>query len=424
MIPDAMHRVATRLGIRDGEAYTVVTGVLVALLLAVVGLPGVFRGFDPTEFAQPAGAQSGETAAPAGPDGGPSTTATTSPLPPVNLPVIPSSPTPPSSGVGGGDTPESPAPPLPAPPTTIAPRPPGEIRPFAELGLAAAPDGIAIGPDGTVYVTSDDAGAEPSTLWAFTAEGEPAGSWTVPDQPPARARGLSGVAVSPDDTVMVVDAATSRVLRLDRSSDALVPVATVPDAPACGLLNMQSPCEPGLFSNPPSLEGIAASPDGEFAVADRGQGIVWTVEGDSVQELASFVDRTIGEGPVGLSYLYDGGLIVVSSGRLATLPPGLSAIFRIRPDESEPEHVVDLGAGEVPGDIVAGDSGRLYVTIPTLGLVADIGLDQLDRIDIDVTTTDPTFRTPTGAALRNGALLLTDHVSRIFDLAVLDSPVS
>ena len=44
MIPAAMHRLATRLGIRDGEAYTVATGLVVALVLGVVGLPGVLRG--------------------------------------------------------------------------------------------------------------------------------------------------------------------------------------------------------------------------------------------------------------------------------------------------------------------------------------------------------------------------------------------
>lgn len=423
-IPTAMHRIATRLGIRDGQAYTVVTGLLLALVLAVVGLPGVFRGFDPTGLGPLAAAQPSGTGTPADAADDPAATSevTTPALPPVNVPVIPSSPSPLADGGGAPDTPAVPD--VPPPPTTVPQRPPGELLPFAELALASSPDGIAVAPDGTVYVTGDDAGTEAATLWAFTASGEPAGSWDAPDQPAARTRGLTGVAVGPDGAVLVTDAATSRVLRLDHAADALVPVATVPDAPACGLLNLQSPCEPGLLSNPPALSGIAASTDGAFAVADRGQGIVWEVDGDSVRLLTSFVDRLAGEGPIGLSYLYDGGLVIATTARLATLPPGLPAIFRLRPDEAQPEHVVDLGVGELPGDIVAGDSGRLYVTIPTLGIVADIGLDQLDRIDVDVAATEPTFRTPTGAALRDGALLLSDHVNRVFDLAVLDRPVT
>ena len=426
LVPSGMHRVATRLGIRDGEAYTVVTGLVLALLLAVLGLPGVFRGFDATGFGPVAAAQpAGVDATPDAGEGqvAPAPTVTAPSVPPLaGLPATSPSPL---QGSGGGDADPVAPPADSAPPPSIAPgRPAGDFLPFTELAAASAPDGIAVGPDGTVYVTTDDVGAEASTLHAFDADGTPIGSWDAPDQPVARTRGLTGVAVGPGDTVFVVDAATSRILLLDRSADALVMAATVPDVPACGLLNLASPCEPGLLSNPPSLEAIAVSTDGAFAVADRGQGIVWSVEGDSVRLLASFVDRLAGEGPVGLSFLYDGGLVVVNSGRLATLPIGLPAVFRIRPDEDAPEHVIDLGIGEIPGDVVAGDSGRVYVTIPTLGLVADIGLDHLDRIDIDVTTTDPTFRTPTGAALRDGALLLSDHLSRVVDLAVLDRPVT
>ncbi|WP_436793877.1 hypothetical protein [Actinospongicola halichondriae] len=422
MIETQMHRLATRLGMRDGQAYTVVCGLVVALFLAIVGLPGVFEGYGPAALGQAAAsAPSSPSTTAVGDESPPSTDDITTPSLPAFSPQPGGSSNPPSGTDSTNETPPTTT----APPPPVGPsRPVGELALLAELPTTAQPDGVAVGPDGTIYVAGDDVGTEPSMLWAFSATGDAIGSWPAPDQPAARTRGLTGVAVDPDGTVWAVDASTSRLLRLDTSSDALVTVATAANIPPCGVLELTKPCEPGLLDSPPSLSGVAAGPDGSIVVADRGQGTVWKLNGKRLEVLTSFVDRLAGEGPVGLSYLYDGGLVMVVSGRLATLPPGLPAIFRLRPDESEPEHVVDLGVGEIPGDIVASDASRLYVTIPSLGIVADIGLDQGDRIDTDVSASEPTFRTPMGAALRNGSLLLTDHVNRVFDLAVLDRPVS
>ncbi len=424
MIETQMNRLASRLGMRTGQAYTVVCGLVIALFLAVVGLPGVFAGYGPAALGQAAAsAPTSPSTTTVGDVAPPSTDDITTPsLPAFSSPPPTGSSTPSSGADTPTDTPTDTA--TPTAPSLGPARPVGELALVVELPATAQPDGVAVGPDGTIYVAGDDLGAEPSLLWAFTATGEPVGTWPAPDQPVARTRGLSGVAVDPDGTVWAVDASTSRVLRLDPTADALVPVATAANIPPCGLLQLSKPCEPGLLDSAPDLSAIAAGPDGSIVVADRGQGTVWTLDGTRLEVLTSFVDRLAGEGPIGLSYLYDGGLVIVVGGRLATLPLGLPAIFRLRPDERDPEHVVDLGPGEIPGDIVASDASRLYVTIPSLAIVADIGLDQGDRIDIDVSATEPTFRTPMGAALRDGSLLLTDHVNRLFDLAVLDRPVS
>ena len=422
MIPAQMHRLATRLGVRDGEAYTIVCGLVVALLLAVVGLPGVFRGFDPAGLGQAA------AAAPSSPstsvvDATPPTTesVTTPSLPSLAPSPLPSLPTSPSA-------------PAPAPTTTTPPVTGGDERPLGEQALLAevpdpgGPDDLAVGPDGTIYVVSDDdlSSGGPSALWAFSSTGDLLDTWTAPDQPATRTRGLTGVTVDPGGTVYVTDASTARLLRLDRAKGALVPVAEVDDIAACGLLNLASPCEPGLIDSAPLLTDVAAAPGGAVVVADRGQGTLWLLDGGDLEVLTTITDRLPGDGPIAVSFASDSELLVAVGVRLATLPPGLPGVLQIRLSNGAaeaPNVVIDLEVTETPGGIVTGDSGRVYVALPTSGVVADVGIDQGDRIDI-VGDGDPSFTGPLGLALRDRSLLVADTSDRIFDLSINDRPAS
>lgn len=429
MIAGPMHRLAARLGIRDGEAYTVVCGVLVALLLAAVGLPGVFREAARTavaEIAAPAGSRSSprsrtEPAPAAEP---PDVAAALPALAPAGRPAgadpRPSSLDADAPGAGRG----APAPVVPPAPT----RPVGDATVFAEAPDPGAPDGVAAGRDGTVYVVSGNTGPVPSVLWAFSTTGALLASWVAPAQPEARQQGLSGVAVDRDGAVWVTDAATATVLRLDAAAGTLVPVAAVDDLPACGLLELRSPCERGVVDSAPVLAGIAAAPDGTLVVADRAQGVLWTLAGTDLSVLAVLEDRLAGDGPVGVSFAGDDEVLVAVGARGSSVPPGLPALFLLRLRDGDaagaPVLVADLAVGEVPGDVVAGGSGRVYVSIPSTATIADIGLDQGDRIDIDVRGADPSSTGPTGLALRSRSLLVTDTSDRVLDLAVDDRPVT
>lgn len=415
-----MHRLATRLGIRDGEAYTVVTGLVVALVLLAVGVPGVLHGHDVLPFDQAAGAQAPAPGAAPVADGGspPSTDDVSTPSIPALTPAV--APTVPAADARPSTTT---TPPL-SPP---AGRPLGDMARFAEAPDLGGADGMAVGRDGTVYVASDSADGGAAILWAFSASGRLLDSWAAPDHSAVRTRGLTGVTVDPGGTVLVSDAATARVLRLDRAAGALVPVATVSDLPACGLLSLRQPCESGLVDSAPLLTGIAAAPDGTVVVADRAQGVVWRLAGADVEVLAVLDDRLPADGPVAVSFLASSELLVAVGGRFSSFPPGLPAVLRIRLTGAEaeaPEVVADLELGEVPGDLVAGVSGRVYVTIPSTGVVIDLGVDQGDRIDLDVGSGDPAVNTPTGITLRDRSLLLSDPAGAIFDLAVNDRPAT
>lgn len=423
-----MHALATRLGLRDGQAYTVVAGALVALLLGAVGLPPVLRGVEVPRIEQAVADRSVRSS--------PGTTVAVRegvdrrPTPSISPGVA----TPPTSRPGS--TPSRPQA-LPAgdaaPPTSVPPpRAVGDLRVVADIGPPGAPDDVALAADGTVYVTSDSATRGPGRLLAFAADGTRRGSWAAPDQPDDRERGLTGVAVTGDGTVLVADAATGRVLRLAGSSSSLVPVATIPDLAACGLTGATD-CEPGLVDRSPLLTDLAVALDGTVVVADHDQGIVWAlVEGAEPEIFVPITDRSPVGGPIAVSFERNGQLLVAVSGRLSSLPPGLPAVFRVPVedgDAGDPELLVDLADGEVPGDAVASRTDRLYVTIPSTGVIADIGIDQGDRIDL--AATDDGYEAPTGAALGDRALLLTDpsdfggrgSFGRLLALTVNDRPV-
>lgn len=427
MIATQMRRLADRLGVREGEAYTIVCGLVVALVLATVGLPGVLRGFDPAALDQ-ASASSPPSNTPTSvvAIAPPAAESVTTP----SLPALTPGPLPPRPPTAPAPAPAPASAPTPtAPPNLLGgPHPTGELALLADVPEPGSPDAVAVAADGTVYVVSDAAAAGgASSLWAFSPTGELRQTWTAPGQPDGRTRGLTGVTVDPEGTVWVVDASTARLLRLDRTEDVLVPVAEAEDIPACGLLDLVSPCESGMADSAPLLVGIASAPDGTIVVADRGQGVLWRVDGSELAVLTTIEDRLAGDGPIGVSFASDDELLVAVGARLTSLPPGLPAVLQIRLDGGRPDApvlVVELEVTETPADIVAGSSGRVYVAIPSSGVVADVGIDQGDRIDIAGGDGDPTFTGPLGLALRERSLLIADTTDRIFDLAVDDRPVS
>ncbi len=288
-------------------------------------------------------------------------------------------------------------------------------------------DAVAVAPDGAVYVASR-AGEQQSALLLFGRDGDLLG--TVPASTPAG--DLTGVAVGDDGTVWAIDAATASVLRLDPTTRTLVPVAVAPDLPPCGLLS-RGDCTSGPLDGSPDLQGLTVGLDGSLYVADRAQGLVWRLRDGTLAPFVSIDDRFPNEGPIAVSQMADGGLVIALTGRLASVPPGLAAVVRIPVDDDAPGTpvvITDLGVREVPADLVAGATGRVYVTLPSAGVVLDIGVDQGDRIEVGGGGVSPSFRAPTGITLRAGSLLVTDPApagdpsrpALVYSVTVTDHP--
>ncbi len=438
LVARPMAALARRLGLRDGQAYTVVSGAVVALVLAVFGLPPVIDGVDAA--ARPAPVPAADTAidagtgAPAAPSTGGAVEVATPSLGGSRAPAVTVTNGVPPTVAPGGSPPTTDG--AVAPPTSVAPPPTSVpagtaavLAPLDQPGL----DDVAVAADGTIHVVTDDGlpalRPDGSALVSLDTAGDVLDEALVAGQPAARTRGLTGVTVTPDGDVVVADASTHRLLRhTDGGFETLV---TVPDLPACGLLPGAGRCQPGLVDVPPLIEDVTAARDGTLYVADRGQGIVWAVVGGDIRPFQRVADRVPGEGPVAVTELWDGAIAIAVSARLTTLPPGLPVVLRVPtrgPDAGQATVAVELGIGEVPGDIVGADSGRVYVSIPGAGVVADIGLEQGDRIDLRGQG-PATLREPTGLAIRDGSLVvseppgLTGGAGRLLTIAIFDRPV-
>ncbi len=408
-------RVAQRLGISVGQAYTAATGLTVAVTLAVVGLPPVLDGVD-RSLAAPAGEASPVGEGTSGPALGPDLAAELAiGLAPVLQGGSSGSFPPPRTADGRpADRPAGPQATVPA--AAAADGPLGTTRRFAPIPDPGAPAGVAVGPDGTVFVTTDNAltrgGSGASALLAFDPAGQLVGTWLAEGQASPRSHGLTDVAVDGTGAAWVLDASSARVLRLDRAAGALVAVAEVPDLPACVLGLVAAPCEPGMSDGAPELRGLAARPGGGVLVADRAQGIVWSIApSGAVAAFAAVDDRLAGEGPVDVAVLADGSLAVAVSARLGSAPPGLPSVLRIPMSggtAGAPEVVADLGLDDAPTSVVATASDRLYVALSGTNEVMDLGLEQGDQIRHGAGL-DPAFDVPTGLALRDGSLLVTNQ---------------
>lgn len=429
MVEPVMRALADRVGISVGQSYTLATGFVIAVVLGAIGLPPVLDSAGRTSPAPGRLPSDGDSAAAAPASASPSGGATV-PRATAAAPFVPATPSPhaPAAVTIPGVTP---------PPATIPVSPPGSTRVLARVPDPGAPEGIAVAPDGVVYVATNNAdgrgGSGDSRIFAFDSGGSAIGSWVLTGQPEERALGLTGLTVDAAGLVWVLDAATARVIRLDPRTSGLTVVARIPDVGLC-LLPFEATCEPGLVDNPPEPRDLAFDRDGLLFVTDRTQGIVWKVGADGdVGVFATIDDRMPGEGPWGLAVTDDGSLVVTVTGSLATVPPGGGQIMRIEIGDDGATRAVEVEQFESEvglAGIAVGSRGRLYVALS--GDDAVLGLDpDGTRQHFDGGSVSPGFDTPTGLALRSGSVLVTNQSAIgnepdhwvVHDITVDDSPL-
>lgn len=401
----ALTAIGERLGLSAGQAYTVLTGLAVAVGLLGVGLPPVLRHQVTAPIEQAAST----------PPRADDVDAAPSPEAPISEVQVPA----PGSFSFADPSPvldRAEPPPLVTRPSVPTGPTPGASARFAAVPNPGAPAGVAVGPDGTVYVATGNAltrgGAGPGVVAAFDPAGKLLRTWPVEGMADTRSVGLTDLVVDAYGAVWVLDASTSRVLRLDAGSAAPKVVATVPDVPACAFGLRPPPCEPGFADGAPELRGLTVRPAGGVFVADRVQGVIWSVdELGKVAPVAGYDDRIAGEGPVDLTVMGDGSLVATISARLSSVPSGAPAVVRFPVSGNgfgAPTVVTDLAAGDAPQAVVPTASGRVYVALSGVNEVVDIGLEQGDVVRHGAGL-DPAFDVPTGLALRDGSLLVTNQ---------------
>src|SRR3954451_3347430 len=84
-----------------------------------------------------------------------------------------------------------------------------DIRVFAKIGAPGQPEPVAVGPDGRVYVGTNQLGhgdaSAPSKVFALSEKGELVREYELQGQPLEEDHGIQGLAVDRDGLLYVLD---------------------------------------------------------------------------------------------------------------------------------------------------------------------------------------------------------------------------
>lgn len=196
----------------------------------------------------------------------------------------------------------------------------------------STPSGVAVGADGTVYVTNSGA----NTLSVI----HPDGSSIISDVKVGASP--SAVAVTPDGRVWVTNASDGTVTVLDHNGTIIGSSIDVGSSPA------------GVVIGPNDLAYVANAGDGTVSVIDT---------------TTATVDRTVtvGGSPTGIALGPDGRVYVTDfSGTTVTVI-----------DTADDDSLTTIeGAGDNPFGIAVGADGSVYVTHPLEGTVTVLTLNE------------------------------------------------
>ncbi|MGH9047528.1 MAG: SMP-30/gluconolactonase/LRE family protein [Acidimicrobiales bacterium] len=272
------------------------------------------------------------------------------------------------------------------------------------ISFAGRPGGLAVGPDGTRFVSDATTG----TIWRITRVGETTAV--------ARRFGSpAGLAMAPDGTLFVADTTGHRVWAV--SSDGHLRVVA-----GGGYGYRDGPGQDALFRYP---SDVAIAPDGTCYVADGGNHRVRTISPDGlVATLAgSIFDYGDGLGPDG-RFRQPLGLDVGPDGTCYVADTGNNAIRHITTDGE-----VTTLAGSPPGGDRDGAGGEVGLRSPTAIAVGPDGdLFVVDHGNAAVRRIDPAGSSTTCVRLSDRhwpvAVALSPDSEVVVAAVALDDPRS
>jgi streptogramin lyase len=370
-------------GCTEGQLYTMLVALAIAVALAVSGIPAVLRE---RESGSAAGAglrpfSSGESeqqsAAPV--------VAATGSSPAVESEVIgPTRVTAPRRAASSASS---------------STRLPGV---FARVPSPGAPGGIAVAPDGTVYVTTDNGTAAgergPSHVFGFSARGALVSDRIAGDQRADHRFGLSGIAVDPlRGDVTVLDRDGARVIAVDSRSGVMREVTKVPDLPACVISVGAAACQSGVEDRAPMPIAAAYAPDGTLFFTDPAQETVWRLRPGAATPEIWFQSPyfTQGDGPFGIDVQERALTFTVGSTVDPSAFGGGGGLYRVPIGDDGSAGDLALvhafASGDAPGAVAVAPNGSSYVLLRGRNAIVLVAPDG---------TTTKTIEPPAGSAVR------------------------
>lgn len=408
-----MTDVLRRLNVTEGQAYAMVIGLALAILLTATGIPAVLRdrpaSATGTNRLNPRAEQTAAgTAAP------PAIGAAVPAIPgivarPGQTAVVP---------VGGaGD-----APGLPPAVSGVATAVPTvlSITTFARVDHPGSPGGLAVARGGTVYVTTNngtargDSGA--SHVLAFDSAGVQTADRAIDGQAADHVNGLTGAAVDPiTGAVAVLEPDRARVFSIDMSSGAQRVLTEIPDLPACLISLGALPCQQGAEDRAPFPVAAAYNAQGDLFVTDPSQDTIWRLrlgaQAPEVWQQSTYF--TIGDGPYGLAV--DGDAVEFTVGTsFDPAAPTSGGLYRVAINADGSAGALTLVAafprGAEPGPLAVGHTATAYVVLRATGTIVAITPAGAEawRIDPPGAGTIP-LDTPSALALMAGRLLVANQ---------------
>ena len=184
-----------------------------------------------------------------------------------------------------------------------------DTRVFAAVGTPGYPEPVAIGPDGLVYVGTNNASAGAAAVLVYDLRGRLVRREVIRDQGLTREHGIQGLAFDGSGLLYALDrsAAHSRVIVIDPATGKQRDYATFSDVPLCGAARRRN-CSASTVDRSAGPDYATFAPGGALYVTDIDQGLIWKVSRGGGRARVWFTDPLLNSpfGPNGIQFHRDG----------------------------------------------------------------------------------------------------------------------
>ena len=246
---------------------------------------------------------------------------------------------------------------------------------FTKIGPPGQPEPVAIGPDGRVYVGTNQLGHgdadAPSKVFAFSQKAKLVREYEIEGQPLEEDHGIQGLVFDRDGLLYALDrSADPRVVVLDPATGKQRVYARFRDVPPCAG-EPDGECSATQLDGPAGPDYAVFAPNGDLYVTDIDQALIWRVPKGGGKAEIWLTDPRFESlyGPNGIQFMADGRtLLFVNTasnpnagnsltGRLYTVP--------VQPDGSPGEltQVWESLPLDAPDGLAIAQSGNVYIAL-------------------------------------------------------------